>query len=317
MNEGFFAVGLDEWRQACSLGINPACSFLVLACGTGRDNVTTAWSSNAVQTYAGISWTRAQPAIGQLIDAGLATNTSKTKKPRYKLKIGTERIWLPKSIIMSAAGEMPALHRIRQVQDVMLLRLFVELYYSQNLAADGGLSRKVYYSQYSKSIYAESGPYLFMGFDNGSTWVSWDTEVTSIHRVEVSKEEEKEGKKPGHVFFKRMQTLFELGLLEYSVCIFESKEDDAEILFPISGPTEVEREMEAVSSTIAENLLQAWQVDTCPHKYLIPVARHQEKAEAFGIYRLRHRPHTSLTSAWWASIHNRVSQAKMLFSSAS
>jgi len=317
MNTGFFAVGLEEWRQACNIGLNAACSFIVLACGTGRDNSTTAWSANAVQTYAGISWVRAQPAIKQLADAELLTNTSKTKKPKYKLKIGTERIWLPKSIVMPIGEEIPAILRLRQVQDVMLLRLFIELYFSQNLAADGGLSRKVYYAKYEKTSYAEVGPFIFMGFDRKNDYVSWATDITSVHKVEVSKAEEKEGKNPGHVFFKRIQALRDLGLLEYSICLFEGKGDDAEILFPITGPTEIERTMEAISATITESQLQQWQVDNAPHQHLIPIFRHQEQAEAFGLYRLRHRPQTALTSAWWAVMHEKIEGTKKLYMQAS
>lgn len=312
-DKGFFAVGTEEWRAACGLGLTAACSFLVLACGTGRDNSTTAWAANAVQTYAGISWVRAKPAIAQLIEAGLVQNVSKTKKPRYKLKIGTERIWLPKSIIMSVAGEMPALHRIRQAQDVMLLRLFVELYYAQNLAADGGLSRNVYYHKFKKTVFAESGEFIFLGFDADSSWVSWSTDVTDVHRAKVSEAEKAEGKNPGHVFFKRISTLIEMGLLEYSVCVFESDGDDAEILFPIHGPTAWEREMLETGQTLAERLLTDWQVDQCPHKYLMPVFRHQGQAQAFGIYRLLHRPHTALTAAWWHTMNERVELMKSTF----
>lgn len=314
MDKGFFAVGLEEWRAACGLGLPAACSFLVLACGTGRDNSTTAWAANAVQTYAGISWTRAKPAIEQLVGAGLIQRVSKTKKPRYKLKIGAERIWLPKSIIMPVAGEMPALHRVRQAQDVMLLRLFVELYYAQNLAADGGLSRQVYYQAFEKTVFAESGEFVFLGFDVGSEFVSWRTDVTTVHRVDVSEAEKKEGKNPGHVFFKRIQTLIEMGLLEYSVCIFESSSEEAEILFPVQGSMDWEREMLEAGQGLAERLLLDWQIDRCPHKYLVPVFRHQEQAQAFGIYRLLHRPHTALTAAWWHNMKERVELMKSAFS---
>ena len=310
MDKGFFAVGIEEWRQACSLGLNEACSFLVLACGTGRDNCTTAWSANAVQTYAGISWVRAKPAIERLSRANLVENTGSTQKPRYKLKIGDERIWLPKSIVMPVAGEIPALHRIRQAQDEMLLRLFVELYYAQNLAADGGLSRQVYYRKFERKIFAESGQFIFLGFDDPTGYVSWSTDVTKVHYVNVTADEKKSGKNPGHLFFKRIQSLFDMGLLEYSVCLFESDRDDAEILFPVDGPSDIEREIKLASSALAEALLQDWQVNNCPHEHLIPVFRHQDKAQAYGIYRLRHRPHTALTSAWWGMLNDRVKVAK-------
>ena len=59
-----------------------------------------------------------------------------------------------------------------------------------------------------------------------------------------------------------------------------------------------------------------WIVDSVhpPHKYLVPVFRHQEQAQAFGIYRLRHRPHTALTAAWYATMKGRVELMKSTFS---
>lgn len=305
---GFFAIGLAEWREACALGLNPAAAFLVLACGTGRDNQTTAWSANAVQEYAGISWVRAKPAIEQLEKAGLLlrAENSTTTKPRYKLRISDDRIWLPKSIVMPLAGEVPALARIRQVQDVMTLRLFVELYYSQNLAADGGLSRSIYYHRYEKSVFCEHGQYTVLGFDPKEGWVSWATEITKVHRIEVTKAEEKAGKSPAQDFFKRIGTLRDLGLLEYAACLFESDDETAEILFPVDGPTSIESAVHTMAEVAAARLLPEWRLAENPHQYLIPVYRHQEKAQLYGIYRLRHRPHTSLTGAWWSTLQERV-----------
>lgn len=312
---GFFAVGLAEWREACTRGLNPAAAFLVLACGTGRDNQTTAWSANAVQEYAGISWVRAKPAIEQLEQAGLLQRTEKStsSKPRYRLKISEEKIWLPKSIVMPVAGELSALGRIRQTQDVMTLRLFIELYYSQNLAADGGLSRSVYYLKYGKTAYCEHGQYVFVGFDSPIAWVSWSTEITKAHYVQVTKAEEKAGKNSAALFFKRIGTLRDLGLLEYSACLFESDDIDSEMLFPVNGPTSDERSVHEMAEATGERVLPDWRWGSNPHEYLIPLYRHQEKAELYGIFRLRYRPHTSLTSAWWATLKSKVDDAIQFF----
>lgn len=313
---GFFAIGLAEWREACALGLNPSVAFLVLACGTGRDNQTTAWSANAVQEYAGISWVRAKPAIEALEKAELLHRTEKSTKtkPRYKLRISDERIWLPKSIIMPLAGEIPPVERIRQTQDVMVLRLFVELYYAQNLAADGGLSRGVYYSTYQKTSYAEHGQTTFLGFDNlDSSTVAWDTDVTKAHLAQITKAEKEEGKNAGHLFFKRIRILRDLGLLEYSVCLFESSHSESEMLFPIDGPTADEKEVHNMAQAVAERILPDWKFENNPHEYLIPVYRHQEKAELYGIFRLRHRPHTTMTGAWWATLQDRINTALQTF----
>lgn len=307
---GFFAVGLAEWREACSLGLNPAVAFLVLACGTGRDNETTSWSSTAVASHAGIAWVRAKPAIDQLINAGLATSSGPRTKPRYKLRISDEKIWLPKSIVLSLVNETPPLARIRQVQDVMILRLYIELYYSQNLAADGGLSRFVYFTAYKKTKYCENGAHTFFGFDAIGNQTTWKTDVTAVHHVTLSNAEIKAGRNNAEVFYQRIRTLLELGLLERSVCLFESADDEAEMLFPVDGPTDDEQGVHALAEEAAFRVLLDWQASNNPHEYLIPVLRHQEKAELFGIYRLRHRPHTRLTGAWWATMQDKIQVAR-------
>ena len=42
-------------------------------------------------------------------------------------------IWLPNELVTGAAGETPPIELVRQVQDVMTLRLLVDFYHSQNL----------------------------------------------------------------------------------------------------------------------------------------------------------------------------------------
>lgn len=307
---GFFAVGLAEWREACKLGLNPAVSFLILACGSGRDNETTSWSSTSVATYGGIAWVRAKPAIDLLIGAGLLTTSGPRTKPRYKLRISEEKIWLPKSIVIPLADELPAVRRIREMQDVMTLRLFVELYYAQNLAADGGLSRAVYYKSFTKAKYCEKGSHTFFGFDDsGFHHTTWDHEVTAAHRIELSKADIKAGKGNGEALFARFQTLRNLGLLEYSVCLFESKDKEAEILFPVDGPTADEKRVGQLADEAASRVLLDWQCSNNPHEYLIPLLRHHEKADLFGIYRLRHRPQTRLTGAWWGILQDKMNKA--------
>ena len=50
--------------------MNSAAAYLVLACGTGRDNRTTRWSAKALHEYSGITWERAKAAIDDLIHDG-------------------------------------------------------------------------------------------------------------------------------------------------------------------------------------------------------------------------------------------------------
>jgi hypothetical protein len=196
---------------------------------------------------------------------------------------------------------------------VMTLRLYVELYYSQNLAADGGLSRSVYYRSYKKVKYCENGAHTFFGFDDkGIHHTTWDTDITVAHRTDLLKSEINAGK-GAETFFGRVKTLRELGLLEYSVCLFESGDKEAEMLFPIDGPTDDEKGIRELAEEAASRVLVDWQYTNNPHEYLIPVLRHQEKAELFGIYRLRHRPQTRLTGAWWAIMQDKIQIATTAF----
>lgn len=303
MKTGFFAVGLDEWRQACEIGLNPAVAFLVLACGTGRDNQTTSWSANAVQEYGGIRWERGKPAIEQLIKAGLVTlaDTATKARPRYKLKISDEKIWLPKNVVMPIAGEEPVVLRLRQTQDVMILRLFVELYHAQNLAADGGISREVYYRKYDKEVCRDVGSMLYLGFTDASTWVVWTTPVTKAHLGE--------GEKRSEPFFQRMTTLKEMGLIQEATYLFESSSSDAEILFPVNGPEPEERAIYATAYEVVETNLQGGAAVLERHDYVIPVYRHQKSAELYGVFRMRFRAQTANTGAWYAGLRDKTGTA--------
>lgn len=307
MKTGFFAIGLAEWRQACEIGLNPAVAFLVLACGTGRDNQTTAWSANAVQEYGGIRWERAKPAIEQLVKAGLVTlaDTSTKARPRYKLKISEDRIWLPKNVVMPLAGEEPIVHRVRQTQDVMTLRLFVELYHAQNLAADGGISREVYYRKYEKEVCRDVGSMVYLGFTDASTWVSWSTDVTKAHLGK--------GDKRGEPFFQRIATLKEMGLIQEATYLFESSSPDAEILFPVNGPEPEERSIHATAYEVVETNLQGGTSLLEQHHYVIPVYRHQKSAELYGVFRMRFRAQTANTGAWYAVLKEKTGAAMEMF----
>lgn len=309
MKTGFFAIGLAEWRQACEIGLNPAVAFLVMACGTGPDNRTTSWSANSVQEYGGIRWERAKPAIEQLVKAGLATvaETSTKARPRYKLKISEDRIWLPKNVVMPLAGEEPIVHRLRQTQDVMTLRLFVELYHAQNLAADGGIARSIYSKKYTKNVCRDVGSMVYLGFDADCNYVTWGTPVVDVH---------KDPKDETVPFFDRMRTLKEMGLVQEAAYLFESSGPDAEILFPIDGPESEETQIRWAAEDVVASKLQGGEALIEQYDYVIPVYRHQQSAELYGVYRMRFRAHTANTSAWYARLKEKAGDALKMFRSA-
>ena len=67
--------------------MNEAVAYLVLACGTGGDNRTTHWSSQALHKYGGIAWERGKAAIERLVQSGFVRlgKEHTRQKPRYEL----------------------------------------------------------------------------------------------------------------------------------------------------------------------------------------------------------------------------------------
>jgi hypothetical protein len=66
-------------------------------------------------------------------------------------------IWLPNELVTGAAGETPPIELVRQVQDVMTLRLLIDLYHAQNLRDDGGIDRGIIWRRYERVKVGQQG----------------------------------------------------------------------------------------------------------------------------------------------------------------
>lgn len=144
-------------------------SYLVLACGTGGDNVTSRWSATSCQKYAGFSIQTGKVAIEyleQLAHISIAPKKKATAKNNtYKLnkpKQGNE-IYIPKSLIMGVNGEITAINRLYLESNPHLLYLFIRLYAFQyktldiidpNLVSSLLLDNE---REYPEIVYNESG----------------------------------------------------------------------------------------------------------------------------------------------------------------
>ena len=148
----FFAVDSRVWPVVCSLGLNAAVAYLILARGTLRDQRTTSWSVDAIERRTRISRAKAKEAIARLLTEGVADKVR--PRPVYRLKAADEVTgckgalealqkpawtWLPNALIDGAAGEDPPVELLRQAQEINALRLLVSLYEAQDLVSFGGL----------------------------------------------------------------------------------------------------------------------------------------------------------------------------------
>lgn len=141
--------------------------------------------------HAAIRWTAAKEAIEALCEAGLVSAGGKPARPVYKLKKDGDLIWLPRTLIEGAANEVPPVAKLRQTQDVMTLRLLIELYSAQNFTRRRGNQHQGRLPELDRRKAGQHGAYTVWCFTGGTSFVCWD-EVTKPHRRAVLTAEEKE-----------------------------------------------------------------------------------------------------------------------------
>lgn len=306
---GFFAVGRETLIKACELGINPGAAFLVMARGTGGDNVTTKWSAEAVSRRLGIRWTAAKEAIEKLKVNGI-TPRVEGGAITYKLDKSGDLIWLPNEVVDGAASELAPVLKLRQTQDAMVLRLFGELYVEQNLREDGGVSRSLVERRYTRERIGQRGANVVWYFKHENTYVTWG-HATTPHRAELTRKDEKEGKSRATKFFKRLEILESAGLVEWVPYLFEGPQ--GEPIHPLAwNGMPMEQALYNACVTAGRSLLTDTQKDWLDTNrdggWLVAAPAHIAEVTMFGIVRLRYRPHTRMTAAWWADYNDRCAK---------
>ena len=363
----FFAVDRRCMARACGISLNTGCAYLVLACGTSKDNVTTHWSAEALEKRTGISRRRAKDAVQSVVDHGLAIRIRDGNHPIYKLTtwadfvqrgekitppqeevlamIGAgfepdkslhasikslterrilvrdregklmlpepEQIWLPNEFVSGAADETPPLELVRQTQDAMALRLAVDQYYSQSLREDGGVGRHVTFYEYKRCNVAQQGPYTVYGFQPEGRRVYITHSTAAPHRNDLTEEEFHAGESYARDFFRRQQMLHDAGIFQWVTYLFESDEEEAEMIHPLqlenAAPDCLENQIGAAAHSAALGMLTERQKDWALSDglILVPVLRHQANVQAIGIARAHYRPKTKMTAAWWAELNEK------------
>jgi len=290
--------------------MNMAIAYLVLCRGTGANNQTTSWSVNSIETHTGISRSRANAAIQKLIEYGFIEQTKSGKRPRYKIDRDSvaktdNQIWLPNELVSGTdKGESPPIERIRQTGDVMLLRLFISLYQKQNLIEEGGISRDTYHTKFSRELVGEFRQFNLWYFNQTQSSVYWNKVTLPHHREELTEEEKEANKNAGVDLFKRWETLDILGLIQCVPHLFESDTDEAEIIHSLGTAESVEYELTqaAQDAYCAAQDLNPYEIQEGSR--VLPVPKHLENVQVIGIWRLRYRPKTSMTSKWWGELNN-------------
>jgi hypothetical protein len=315
--KGFFAIDLRCFSEACDIGMNEAVAYLVLGCGTGRNNQDTSWSAQALHKHTGITWERGRAAIEELIRGGLVCiGEGHTKsRPRYRLlphnatgkKANPDDdmfVWLPNSVVMGTLnGELSPISRLRSAADFWALRLYVELYRSQNLRDDGGIAPRVLRASYERKQICESGIYTIWAFRPRGRWhIDWSGPFAVQKKRPQAKDHE-------HPVWESVRLLRDMGLLAFIPHLIESDSAQAEIIHPLgigaNGEEEIETAIGSEAREAAERMCAEWAIERAENEgfeNFCPVLRTLPNVQLVGIARLRYRPHTRRTAAWYAHL---------------
>jgi hypothetical protein len=221
-----------------------------------------------------------------------------------------EWIWLPNELVTGAANETPPVELVRQTQDAMTLRLLVDFYSAQNLREDGGISRRYTYRIFERRRVGSYAEFTVWGFCSPRLWVHWEG-ITLCHRRDrVSKQERDAGESEATDFFRRQEQLSDLGLVEWQPHLVESEDAQSEIIHPF-GMQHSDRPEDrlgdaayAAASAMLTDGQRQWSLDQ--GLWLAPVRRHMGRVQLVSIARLRYRPHTRMTAAWFADFNAKA-----------
>jgi hypothetical protein len=100
-----------------------------------------------------------------------------------------------------------------------------------------------------------------------------------------------------------------MGLLEYIPHLMESDSPQAEPIHPFgigrNGEEQIETEIGAAADAAGREMVPEWDVQKAENdgfEWFCPAARTLPGVQLVGVARLRYRPHTRRTAAWYASL---------------
>lgn len=298
---GFFAVGHNTFLAACHLGINPAAAFVVLARGSGRDNITTKWSADAISDRLRVRWTTAKTSIGQLSDAGLVVIERGSTRPSYLLAREGRSIWLPNTVVDGDGARTAPVASLRQTRDRLTLQLFVELYSEQNLREDGGVSREITSMPFKRERVGQWGQWTAWWFFGSNQRIRTASHVVSAHRrQDVTDKDRTAGTNEWSDIFYRFHVLTSLGLLDWVPYLFDGPEGEPIHALNMFSEVGSEAQLYDLSDDAAKAMMSETEIARLRMQtgHLAPVPSHIAEVQLEAIGRLRHRPSTRLTEAW-------------------
>jgi hypothetical protein len=223
---------------------------------------------------------------------------------------GPELIWLPCSLVDSEGKNLTPVEQIRQSNNVRVLRLFIDLYHSHDLINGLGIEWRPptgLRHKYERIKLGQMGEHVVWGFKPLTSHVYFAARFCAPH-VDHAKTEHQ-----AQAFFDALQVLTDLHLVDVIPHLVDNYSEHGEEMWPIpmkGEGEECERLVGLTAAKLANLMLTTGQIDWANSQGIemaCPVKKHMADVQAVGIYRLRHRPHTEATKAWFSELNEQCS----------
>jgi hypothetical protein len=222
-------------------------------------------------------------------------------------------IWLPCSLVEAVKedGLLTPVEQIRQSNNIHVLKLFIDLYRAHNLISGPGINWRPPHGlrfKYERVQLGQYGEYVVWGFKPLYPHVYFAAPFCEPH---LDRTLENIATK----FFEALKILTELHLVSPVVYLVDSDGEHGEEMWPIplgGAGEECEKAVGLAAAKLTSLMLTDEQVQWANGLGLeafCPVRRHVADVQAVGIYRLRHRPHTEATKAWFRDLQDQCKGA--------
>ncbi len=292
-NSGDFAVAYDRVIAITEqLGAQDVAHYLIYCCGRKGTLAGTRWSKHALTRYLGIPTRKAYLSEQRLIDAGFVTKVKEGKHPKFDIAPSEtgECLWLPKTFITGAAGEVPPLKLLWQTGSVEVFRLMMDYYWLTDISKEGGLWQ--IWKGYKSEKMGDHAQFNLIAFDDNGTLTA-DSSFAE----------------PYEAFWEAFSVISDLGLI-YEVPYLVTSQ--GEIVFPLIHPF-TQEELPQLTQAFEERMPDLYLSASCIHNYCLLVPRHIMSPEVKALYIPKYRPHNQRYAEALEISEQRINQGLCLY----
>ena len=292
-NSGDFAVAYDRITAITEqLGAQEVAHYLIYCCGRKGTLAGTRWSKHALTRYLGIPARKAYLSEQRLIDAGFVTKVKKGKHPKFDIAPPEreEYLWLPKTFITGAAGEVPPLKLLWQTGSVEVFRLMMDYYWLTDISQEGGLWQ--IWKDYKSEKLGNHAQFSFFGF------------------VESSNEKVDPPFIVGYKsFWEAFNIILGLGLIYEVPYLFTS---EGEIIFPLIHPF-TQEELPQLTEVASERMPDEYSGVMSHMDYCLLIPRHIISPVVRSLCIPKYRPHNQRYAEALEISEQRINQGLCLY----